>query len=652
MIRPLHLIIFILSSFCLSAQPEGEALFSVEGNPVPLSEFTYIYEKTNTGNADYSRQSLEEYLDLYIKFKLKVARAREIQMDTISSLNRELESYRRQLANTYLIDKEVTERLTREVYERTKFDVDLSHIVVRLDNSSTPEDSVRALTKISQAKEMAGKGELPFERIVKRFSEDGSTVNLGGKLGYSTAPFPNGFYELENTAYTMEVGEIRGPIASPIGYHILRLEDRRPAYGEMEVAHLLIRNTRIHPQRPKIVIDSLKALLEAGADWDKIVEENSEDKLSANKGGYVGFVRINVYEESFERNSFGLKDDGQISEPFKTQSGWHLVKRIKHRGIGSYEESKRKLQSRISRDGRFELAKKALIEKIKKTAGVHEDIFVLDKYRLTLNKEFLTFRWRPDTLDNDSPLIAIGKDLTFTLADFKSFCMKKSAQRTQKGERANLRKVYNQLFRDFSDDCVLQYEESQLPKKYNDFKNLMNEYEEGILLFEVTKQEVWDKASQDTAGLTEYFERNRGRYFWPERAELIEYTIKSDNSKQIKKIKKKISKEDHLAVTNEYNTDGNIVVSFTKDKVIKNKSPKTTDMEWKEGALRTYLDDNGQTRVLKIDKIIPETQKSLSESRGFVMADYQEELEKKWVEGLRKKYSIDINQPVFDSLIK
>ena len=654
MYKSLTAIFSILICVCVMQAQSDPTLFSVENVDVPVSEFQYIYEKTNTGQVTYTKESLEEYLDLYTKFKLKVQRARDLQMDTISSLQRELDNYRRQLANTYLIDKEVTERLTQEVYERTKYDVNISHILARLDKDATAADSSAALTKINQAKMQLDGDNVSFGSLAKRYSEDPSSAKQDGKIGYTTAMLPNGFYALETAAYEMKVGEVKGPILTSLGYHLVKLNDKRPARGNIEVAHILFRADQKNSAIVKAKADSVfLSLNEGNLKWDEAVVNHSQDELSARKSGYVGFVRINIYEPLFEEACFNLKKDGDLSTPVKSSAGWHIIKRISQEGLKPYEEVQRKLQSRISRDGRYEIAKKALIQQIRDTAGVVSERFVLDHYLNGLDKNFLTFKWRPDKTNNEDMLYKVG-NLEFNLGDFKKYCMKQSAVRTRRGIKGDLKKTYYGLYSEFQDDCVLQYEEKQLSKKYPDFRNLMNEYEEGILLFEVTKREVWDMASSDTLGLQNFFDRNRERYVWPERAEIIDYTIKTTDSKIQKKIMKSIAKKSPSEVTVEYNKEGKILVSYTRDKAVKNKSPKLLGMKWESGTIKKMpmQAKDKDLRVIKIEKVLPASNKSLNESRGFVMADYQEELEFMWVEGLRKKYAVDVNQSVLNGLIK
>lgn len=317
----------VLSFQSLAQKDSDPVLFKVEGVPVHVSEFTYIYSKTNGKSADFSRKSLEEYLDLYTKFKLKVYKAREMRLDTITSLKEELAGYRRQLADSYLIDKSVTEQLVKEAYDRVQQDVDISHIFLSIKENASPQDTLAAYEKLMAAKKRIESG-TPFSTVAKEVSEDKSAEKNGGHIGFITALFPNGMYALESAAYKLPIGKVSNPVRTNSGYHLLTVHARRPARGEIEAAHILIRKTSDKPELAKMRIDSIYQLIQAGEAFEGIARERSEDRQSAANGGYVGFFGINRYEKPFEDAAFSLQKDGDYSKPFETSVGWHIVKRV------------------------------------------------------------------------------------------------------------------------------------------------------------------------------------------------------------------------------------------------------------------------------------------------------------------------------------
>jgi peptidyl-prolyl cis-trans isomerase SurA len=485
------------------AQSSDPVLFTVSGKPVNVSEFDYIYKKTNGAQATYSRESLEEYLDLYVKFKLKVQRARDMELDTITSLSRELEGYRRQLADSYLVDKEVTEKLVNEVYERMKTEREVAHILFKFKNFATAEDSAVVLEKAGRVLEMLKKGG-DFERMAIGQSEDPNVMNTKGNLGFVTAMLPNGFYQMENAVYNTPIGKVSDLIYSPMGLHIIKVLQERPERGEVEVSHILIRDTETAP-----VADAEKKIREAyaelksGKSFEDVSARFSDDKVTANKGGYLGFFGINRYEQTFEDAAFGLESDNTFSEPFKTKLGWHIVKRISRKGLEPLQKIKGRLQIQVAQDGRYEAAKMRMIEQVKMESGFKEFPGVLDKYNSQLDLDFLTYKWKPDTGEQKEQLFVLNDGKASTTGDFSEFLLRNQRKRLQMARDSNVIETANELYKDFVAESMIKFAERKLETKYPEFRALMREYEEGILLFEATKMKVWDKASRRTGGVSQ-----------------------------------------------------------------------------------------------------------------------------------------------------
>ncbi|MCO6479863.1 MAG: peptidylprolyl isomerase [Phaeodactylibacter sp.] len=634
------------------AQKDDPVLFTVEDTPVRQSEFVYIYTKTNGKNADFSRPSLEEYLDLYIKFKLKVQKARDMQLDTIPQLMNELAGYRRQLADSYLIDKEVTEKLLKEAYEHSQQDVDISHILISVAPGASPEDTLAAYQKAMDVKQRLKKED--FAAVAKEVSADKSAQNNGGHIGFVTALFPNGFYELEKAAYSVPLNTLSGPIRTNAGYHILKVHARRPARGEMEAAHILLRTQDKSPEAVKERIDSIYQALKNGADFENMAKKLSEDSRTAAQGGYIGFFGINKYSPSFEEAAFGLKEDGAIAKPVQTNVGWHIIKRISHRGIQPYNIEKSRLENKVKRDNRFQEAKLAMVEKIKKDGKLKEYPKVLEEFASSLTDTFLTFRWRPPQQGGEALLFQYGDDYKVTLGDFTNYLERATRKRMRGGKDTDVPALVQELYQDFINESAMAYEEQNLENKYPDFKALMREYEEGILLFEATKMLVWDKASQDSAGLAEFYKLIEGKYRWEERAVTSIYKLDDRYKDQLDEVRAFAAAHSPQEVMEKYkNTDPPMLRHESKT-MEHSVYPEFKSMEWKAGALsQSEPDPRGRhIKFVKIEEILPKGLKTLDEARGYVVADYQDYLESQWVEELRKEYEVDINQKVFDNLVK
>ncbi|GJM33678.1 MAG: peptidyl-prolyl cis-trans isomerase [Saprospiraceae bacterium] len=636
------------------AQEDNRELFSVEGNPVSVSEFVYIYSKTNGKTADFSKPSLEEYLDLYVKFKLKVQKAKDMQLDTIKQLQEELAGYRRQLADSYLIDKSLTDQLVKEAYDRIQQDVDISHILIALNPDPTPEDTLAAFQKAESALKRI-EGGVAFSAVAKEVSMDKSVQRNEGHVGFVTALFPKGFYNLESAAYSAPLNKLVGPVRTDAGYHILMVNARRPARGELEAAHILVRKNEKNPEAAKAKVDSIYLLLKSGIDFEEAAKQFSDDGRTAAKGGYIGFFGINRYEKPFEEAAFALKADDSFSEPFQTSAGWHIVRRISHKGIQPFNIEKSRLDGKIRKDPRFEASRLKMLEQIKNKSDFKENPAVLDAFISTLTDTFLTFRWKAPKEKSTEALFSLGSSYKVTLGDFTDYLGSASRQRLKMGRGGSLDDATHKLYADFVNDQILKYEESQLENKYPEFKSLMREYEEGILLFEATKRLVWDKASQDTTGLEQFFEKNlKGKYIWKERAETSVYRVPGKYRTEAQAIYLYSKKRNAEDVKAKFNTDSTTLVTVETTNYEKDRNPEMKDMEWEVGAMSRMeeLPRGNAIKFYKIENILPAGPKTLKEARGYAVADYQDQLEREWIELLRKEYKVKINKPVFESLIK
>ncbi len=655
MIRRLaSLVAFSLVFLGTAFSQDDPVLFSVDGKDVNLSEFNYIYNKNNGDKADYSKASLDEYLDLYTKFKLKVAKAREMGLDTVPRLQAELAGYRKQLASSYLVDKEVSEKLIDEVVERMKTDVQVSHIFFSNPPNASPQKMKDSKERASNVYTQLQQGQ-DYEKFAQKFSDDKRTALKGGMLGYYVAMLPKGFYEFENAMYETSVGEISKPIQSKLGYHIIKVHDKRPARPEMEVSHILIlkQKDKIPVKNAKMRVDSLYQELNNGQDFGKLASLYSEDKNTSNKAGYLGFFRINQYDIAFENAAHALTKDNEYTQPVETELGYHIIKR--HSVKDNTDESKlrRKVQAAISDDDRFDIAKKELIEKIKTETGFKGNKTALAQFTGMLDDEFYSYKWVVPENVPEVELIKIDDETSYSLLNFAEYCKSDTRTRLRFNKQAPLDESLQTLYDKFSDEKVLEFEESNLPNKYPEFKALMREYEEGILLFEATKMEVWDKASQDSVGLQSFFDRNQANYKWNERLVVDEYVINNVDKKKLKAIQKKVKKSDGEAILKAFNGNGEKPTVSFEQKTIEKGTESASKYKWVAGSISDAKDlGEGNYSFYKVREIMPVKQKSLKEARGYIIADYQDELEKAWIEGLRKKFKVKVNDKVFNSLIK
>jgi peptidyl-prolyl cis-trans isomerase SurA len=662
MFKHLILVITLIAGLnTLSFGQDDPVLFTVENSPVHVSEFEYIYSKSKIDTASYTRTSLNEYLELYKNFKLKVRRAKEMKLDTIPSLQKELAGYRKQLANSYLVDREVTDILIQEAYDRSLFDVNISHIMIALPPDVSEKDVKTAKDRIMAIQKKLKEG-ADFGELAKTSSDDKNTSINGGLMGHLTAMFPDGFYNLESAAYNTPVGEVSDIFRTVAGYHIVKVNSKRDAIGQMEIAHILIRQPKGGDQNvSKTKIDEIYKQLKEGADFAQLAKELSEDKKTAANGGYVGFIGV---RHPFESIAFMIPNDGGYSEPMQTAIGWHILKRISKKPMDTFEISKRRIQTKMQDNqrtsknptfNRLNNARKSMIERIKREGKFSEDKSVLDTFVASLDSTFISYKWKAPKKDIPKDrLFSLGEGDTFvvTLGAFQDFCQRNS-KRMRMGKRMSTEDLVALMYDEYIDESCIKFEETQLEEKYPEFKSLMREYEEGILLFEATKILVWDKASQDSVGLASFFEKNKDAYKWGERATVATYTVAAGKESMIPGIMKKAKKYNSEKLLAKTNKKGDVL---SKEEKIyeKDKSPLPNGLEWKVGSISEIIVNkkNKTSSFLKLEKIVPPTNKDLKDARGFVIADYQNYLEKEWIKELKSNYAIKVNDKVFEALIK
>lgn len=644
--------LFCFLQIFASAQDESAVLFSIEDKPVTVGEFKYIYEKNNGEMANYSAQGVNEYIDLYKNFKLKVTRAKEMQLDTLPALIKELGGYRKQLANSYLNDKEVTAALVEEVIQRMDTDKQVSHIFLPLDQKASKTQIAEVEKKANDIYKRIQNGE-EYESVAKGVSQDKASAVSGGKLGYYVSPLPSGFYAFENAMYNTPVGQVAAPIRSKMGMHIIKVSGERPARGEMEISHILIRKTvdGVVNQAAKASIDSIYQALNLGtSNFEAIAKLKSQDKNTAQNGGYLGYIKINQYDVTFEDVAFGLTKDGEYSAPFESTLGWHIIKRVSKKDFSDKDKLRKSMKSRIAKDDRLELSKKAFIENIKKEAGVVVNFAALNTFKTKLTDEFYSYKWScPEYPDTD--IITFKDGTKYSITDFGTFCKKNTKERLKYTKDNPRDEIVESLFEMYVDDVVLHYEEANLEAKYPNFKALMREYEEGILLFEATKIEVWDKASSDSIGLQQFYSQNTKNYVWEERANIQTATIKTENAKAMKKINKALAKMDLTTLQTKYSSE-NVSIVVEEPSLVTADSDLAKDLEWKQGYMNQKTNADGSITVTKVNELLPAGEKSFNEAKGYIIADYQDQLEKEWIKSLKAKYKIVENQDVISQLIK
>ena len=377
---------------------QSEVLLDIAGDKITLGEFDLVYHKNNASAQAIDPKTKEEYLEMYINFKLKVKEAEDAGMDTAATFVRELEGYRAQLAAPYLTDQNVTDELIKEAYERMKYDVNAYHILINVSTNAAPEDTFKSWLQCQQIKRDLTDPETQFETMAKKHSTDPSAAKNGGNLGYF-----NVFqmvYPFESAAYNTPVGQISDPVRTRFGYHLLWVKDKRPAYGEIQVAHIMVKLEEGESEesliKKKQKADEIYKKVMIGEDFAEMAKQYSDDRGSAAKGGELPWFGTGRMVKVFEDASFGLKNNGDVSEPIRTQYGWHIIKRLDKKGTPAYEDIKADLKIKVTRDGRGVKSKKAFYDRVKADYAYKPNWKAINEVATLIDDSYTSHHWKAE----------------------------------------------------------------------------------------------------------------------------------------------------------------------------------------------------------------------------------------------------------------
>ncbi len=623
-------------------------VMTINNKPVTKSEFLQIYTKNNP-NPSFDKDSLDRYMELFQVFKLKVAEAEALGYDTLPRLQKELDGYKKQLALPYLIDSVQNQSMVQEAYNRTATEVRCSHILVKLDPNASPKDTLAAYNRLLGLKARIEKGE-DFASVAKSKlgSEDPSVVNNGGDLGYFTA-FQM-VYPFEEKAYNTPVGTVSEPFRTRFGYHILKVTDKRPARGTIKVAHLMISTGREATtetrQNAEKKINEIYDSLMAGSSWEKMVTAYSEDANSVKKGGELpafgsGTSQRMVLE--FEDAAFALKKAGEFSKPVKTQYGYHIIKLIEWTPVKSFDNMRRELQAKVNKDERSKITQDSFVQKLKTQYNyAYKGSKALVSMESQIDSTFFVGKWKASSVKSNKTLFVLdGKK--YKQQDFAAY-MEKNFRSVRK-DAAPV--VIEQLYQQWEKNQVLAYEEALLPAKYPAYKALVQEYHDGIILYEIMQDQVWNKAVKDTAGLRAFFMENRSKYAWTNRIDATVYECKDEFiAVQVYGMLVQSDTVNSKAVLDVINKDSELNLKVRMNKFEVAQTPYLQNRNFTPGLNPVYSMD-GKWYVVKVAALLPPAPKEYTEAKGLATSDYQAFLEKKWLEALRLKHKIVINEDVF-----
>ena len=576
-------IILLAGAFMGFAQ-EDKVLMTINGEPVMLSEFLYIYEKNNQ-ETSLEKKSKEEYLDLFINFKLKVTEAIAQGVDTTEAFKKELAGYRAQATPKYMQDNEAVDSLVELSYKRQANVRRAAHIAIQCPANADSVAEAEALAKINLARERVTTGvekkvkkgrkwitvrePEAFANVAREMTEDPAGKENGGELGWIQVF--RYVYPFEEAVYNTPVGGVTEVFRSPYGFHIALVEEER-AFEEVHAAHIMKMTPRggeATAGQAKKDIDSLYQVVLAGADFAEVASANSDDKGSAMRGGDLGWFGRGMMVQPFEDITFGMQP-GEMSEPFATRFGWHFVKLYEKRGIQPLDSVRNQLLMQVKRDVRYQEADKSFIKKT--------------------------------------------------------------------------RAEYN-LPAEMSDEEVKAYADAHLEEKHADLRNLVREYHDGILLFDVSLREVWDKANKDTEGLAAYFKAHKKAYTWDE-PRYKGYMIYAKNeaaAKAAKQIIKSANADSIMSyIDQRINVDSVQYVKVEQGLWTAGKNAAVDKYGFKSKTA-AYTASEEFPVVVPVGKVLKAPQE-YTDVRSQVTTDYQDYLEEQWIATLREKYPVVVNK--------
>ncbi|HET8887049.1 MAG TPA: peptidylprolyl isomerase [Salinimicrobium sp.] len=497
---------FFIFTTSIGQHLENKVLFSVEGEPVYAEEFLNVYNKNQDLVEVKSERNIDEYLQMFIDYKLKIKAAEALGLDANPEFQREFLGYRNQLAKKFMTDSHVTDALVHEAYERTIEEVNAAHILLLLEEDATPSDTLEVYNRaIELRKKIINGGD--FAALAKQFSEDPSVRKNAGELGWFSA-FKM-VYPFEDAAYKTEVGTISMPVRTNFGYHLIKVNDKRKSRGEVVVAHIMVADKENVNAEKKI--NQIYSELKESDDFENLAIKYSDDKATAEKGGRLkrfGAGELNSPE--FEDLAFNLKTPGEISEPFKTQYGWHIVKLIEKYPIASFAETQRFLEDKVRKDSRSRVITEAFVQKLKNDYKIGGNSKSLEYFEDLIEEKNSDLNLSADEeQDLKEKVLVKVRDTSLTYFDFYKFYKLKNLK---SDKDSNVNVLMKQWHDDYINNFILEYHQNHLEAENSEFASIAKEYKEGLLLFELMEDKIWNAAKQDSIGLEKFYQDHKSQY--------------------------------------------------------------------------------------------------------------------------------------------
>lgn len=643
---------FLLLFVCFttfSQIKDKNVLLTVDGTPTTIEEFNRVYSKNLNLVKEENQKDKTSYLDLFINYKLKVKEAIAQQLDQDPAFVKEYAKYRDQLSQNYLYEQKITDDITKEAYDRMQEQIKASHILILVSEDAMPADTLKAYNKINDIRQKAINKE-DFETLAKTYSEDPSVKENGGNLGYFSAF--GMVYPFETAAYNTQVGEVSNIVRTRYGYHILKVFDRKPLPEEITAAHIMIAHReQVKVEDTKRQIDDIYKRLQQGEDFVTLVEQFSQETASAKREGIIGrFGAGKLNAPAFEEAAFALENPGDYSEPVLTDFGWHIVRLIERHPKESYESMKEELTGRIKGTDRGNVIIKSAHDRIK------------EKYHFTANEKTLPYfisivtdsiykgKWTFDKNSDEmkNTAFSIGNE-KITYLDFAEYLNERQSK--IRNTDKSIPELINGFYKTFEENTLKEFFKTSLAIENKEYANLLQEYHDGLLIYDLMQKNIWEKTKNDTIGLANYFEKTKANYKWETRVDaLIGSTTNNEIIEQVVQMLQQGKTEEDIKAT--FNTEEKVNISFTKGIYELGHTALPKDFSPQTG-IQVYEVNNNDAKTyvaVKVNQVLPATTKNLDEVRGRVTGDYQNHLEQEWMKTLRNKYKVEINKKALKKL--
>ena len=661
---------FVLAAFVMpvcfanaQSKSDKQVLMTIGDQNITVKDFCDVYYKNNLKSDVIEKKSVDDYLELFTTFRMKVMEAERLQLDTSAKFKKELAGYRKQLAKPFMSSDDITEELVQEAYQRKLKDIRASHILIRCDKNALPSDTLKAYNKAMDIRKKAIAKGADFAALADQYSEDPSAKGMKatdqtparpgnhGDLGYFTVF--DMVYPFETGAYNTKEGEVSMPVRSDFGYHLIKVKSVTDALGSIQAAHIFLQlpadaSEEDEDAMRKKADNIYKELMaQDGKNWDEAVRQYTDDKGTISRNGALSNFTVSRIVPEFIEACKSL-EKGQIAKPVRTMYGYHIIKLLDYSGIGSLEKERKGLTERIEKDMRSKKSEEVVIKQAKNEYHFKQDDKALEAFMATIDSTILRNEYKPAANVNmGATLFSLDGSVT-KVSDFVAYIKEKM---TPQRHVSPATYAY-QLYEAFSNEKVMDYADAHLEDKYPEFKALVQEYKDGILLFDLMDREVWTKAVKDTLGLQEFHDRNANKYMWENRAYATIVTVTRPES--LPKVKALIDSGVELDSLKNIIRRDSIGYAFVRKGYYQRGDNQYVDQtEWKVGEVNEIASTVDQsTTIVFIRELRDPEPKTLKEARGLVTSDYQVELEQQWVQSLKERYPVKINEKVLDKVRK